>query len=148
MEETSEDIKNILIGLVSGFKTKEKLYRELTKYKSDLEVKLKEQEILKRAVVLIAIEEEKEVLNEANPAVFGTGYNRITVLSFGSLPTADIDKFYTTDAIFPIGFVSRRKYIKHKLYEKNTIKEKIIYVCSFSVKGPKIVAEDDKQWEV
>ncbi|KAI4291120.1 hypothetical protein PAPHI01_0394 [Pancytospora philotis] len=76
------------------------------------------------------------------PITIGSGRSRATILSIGQLPIVRSEG--TTR--FPLNFNSRKRFSKHSEYKRNS-KERIVYCCSVTHNGPRIVAEDGKVWE-
>lgn len=86
------------------------------------------------------------------PIIIGNASTRMSVLVLGTLPSPSDSHLIKQKAIFPVGFVAKRKYKMHENCKKKTVDEKIFYLCKVGevpyiecVCGKRYV---DKEWEL
>ncbi|KAF7683789.1 hypothetical protein TCON_1013 [Astathelohania contejeani] len=81
------------------------------------------------------------------PMIVGHSNFRMSIVNPGVLPSPDQSRYWTTTAIFPIGYRAKRKYKPHLQYAKKE-KEKIIYYMTVHPDDRflEIEADDGKIW--
>ncbi|ADM11111.1 uncharacterized protein Eint_021140 [Encephalitozoon intestinalis ATCC 50506] len=132
---------------VKAYNRRVELYRQRYALEDSINAKLVDQCALKKA-----IEMNKELDKKDQPrppdqgTMFGTGMHRLSLVDIGRLPTENLDMFHTETAIYPVGYMCRKKYKKHDAYKKKA-KDRILYICSVDPqKGPIITADDGRKW--
>lgn len=123
------------------------LHREAARLRASVRARTTEQSVLRKAIQMHRTQRREERQRPADQAMmFGTGMHRLSLISLGELPTENLDLFHTEAAIYPVGYMCRKKYRRHSAYRKRT-KDKVMYVCSVDrEKGPMITADDGEEW--
>jgi hypothetical protein len=132
--------------LIDAYNTRHMLYLERTRIQQEIRDRLNEQQVLRRALENSTVQEAPLASSAEQATLYGAGIHRISVSSLGAFPTRDYERFHTETAIFPVGYVCKRKYRRHNSYLKSN-RDKIVYLCTVDEeKGPVIRAEDGREW--
>ncbi|ELQ74983.1 putative FY-rich [Trachipleistophora hominis] len=108
------------------FKEREELYvkKELTYNK--LKERIKREGILTHILRLNLRRPVQKVTHQ--PIILGSSLYRMSVLNVGELPKPSQKEYITPTIVYPINFISKRKYKKYNGCPSKS-KDKIFYIC-------------------
>lgn len=142
-----EESKELGRRFLDAYGRRMELYRRRFELEGLIHDRLVEQRTLRKAIETNKTSEDENRPRQQDQAtMFGTGIHRLSVVNIGELPKENPEMFHTETAIFPIGYMCRKKYKKHNMYGKKT-KDRILYICTVDPqKGPVITADDGREW--
>ncbi|KAG5859561.1 F/Y-rich N-terminus protein [Encephalitozoon hellem] len=142
-----EGEENLAKRFVDAYNRRVELYMQRQALEDAINKGLIDQRTLKEAIEMnkdLGSREQSRPPDQGT--MFGTGIHRLSLIDIGRLPTDNVDMFHTETAIYPVGYMCRKKYKKHNAYKKKA-KDRILYICSVDPhKGPIISADDGRKW--
>ena len=107
---------------MAAYNKRAEIYKQKSKFTSIIHTKLIEQCALEKAIVLNKEQkhEDQSKSLDQTTTMFETGTHRLSLVNIGKLTTENLDLFHTEIAIYPLGYVCRKKYEKHNSYKKKT----------------------------
>lgn len=108
------------------FKERESIYIQKEKTYNNLKEHVEREKILSHIIKMNTEEPVKKIIMQ--PIILGCSFYRMSVLNIGEVPKYFQKDHYNSNFIYPINFVSKRRYNKYNGCPTKS-KEKIFYRC-------------------